>query len=171
MVIALSGSWVRAQSRDIQLAVFESEPVTIHLKDGLPVPAADGRIKVEVAGLATGVDPKDPARRTLFWMFSFTQKSGPKVERVVVEEIYPKKPARLVLTDGAPDLKANGWSGRADGGLIGESSTPWLFEAKDSAFLFRFTILFEGGAKSVLYQLSMFPAQAKTYLIRPAAKQ
>jgi hypothetical protein len=112
-------------------------------------------------------DKTDPTKRAIFWIFGFTQKQGPKISEVEIEEVYSDKPDRLVTTDVSPALKDNEWSTHTEAVVIGESTTLWLYEKKNSAFMFKFTVQFEGGGESVLYQMSIFPSQAKTHLVQP----
>jgi len=160
-----------SQTKDVSIAVSGNRTITIAMKDGMPLPAEDRNIKIQVAGLGSAPDKADPTKRAIFWIFGFTQKDGPKISEVKIEEVYTEKPDRLVTTDGSPTLKKSEWSTHTESVVISESTTPWIYEPKNSVFMFRFTIQFEGGGQSILHQLSMFPAQAKAYLSQPIKKK
>lgn len=165
--LLLHAHGLNAQGKEVTVAIFGDRKVSVTMKDGMPISAEDKNIKIQVAGLGSSPDKSDPTKRTLFWMFGFTQKQGPKIIEIKLEELSSDKPDRLVTTDAVPNLKKDYWSFTAEPVVISESTTPWLYESRNSAFLFRFTIRFEGGSQSVLDQMSIFPGQAKTYLIQP----
>jgi len=165
--LLLQAQGLNAQVKEVAVVIFGDRKVSVTMKDGMPTPAEDKNIKIQVAGLGSSPDKSDPTKRTVFWMFGFTQKQGPKIIEINIEEMTSDKPDRLVTTDAAPTLKKDYWSFNAEPVVISESTTPWLYETRNSAFLFRFTIRFEGGSQSVLNQMSIFPGQAKTYLLQP----
>jgi len=156
-----------SQTKEVSVDIFGNRKISVVMKDGMPNPAEDKNIKIQVAGLGSSPDKGDPTKRAIFWIFGFTQKQGPKITEVKIEELYTDRPDRLVTTDVTPTLKKNEWSTHTDAVVISEATTPWLYERKNSAFLFRFTVQFEGGTQSVLHQMSIFPSQAKVYLIEP----
>jgi hypothetical protein len=165
--LLLQAIGLNAQTKEVSVAVFGDRKVTVVLKDGMPIPAEDKNIKIHTTGLVSGPDKVDPARRAIFWIFGFTQKQGPKIIGIKIEEVSSDKADRLVINDSEPVLKKDSWSFSAEPVVISESSTPFMYENRNSAFLFRFTIQFEGGSQSVLNQMSIFPVQAKKYLVLP----
>lgn len=170
-LVFLQSQGLYSQAKTVSVEISGNRTITIPTKDGMPLPAEDKNIKIQVAGLGTGPDKTDPTKRTIFWIFGFTQKQGPKITEVKIEEVYADKPDRLVTTDESPTLEKNDWSAHTESIAISESTTPWLFEPKNSTFIFRFSVQFEGGSQSVLYQMSTFPAQAKIYLVQPIKKK
>ena len=158
---------LNSQSTEVSVAIFGNRTISVGMKNGMPIPAEDKFIKIRVAGLGTSPDKNNPTKRAVFWIYGFTQKQGPKITEVKIEEVFVDKADRLVTTDAAPTLKKSEWSAHTDAVLIGESTTPWLYEKNHSVFIFRFTVQFEGGTQSVLYQASAFPTHAKSYLILP----
>ena len=170
-LVMLQAEGLYSQAKDVSIAISGNRTITVAMKDGMPLPAEDKNIKIQVAGLGSGPDKADPSKRAIFWIFGFTQKDGPKISEVKIEEVYTEKSDRPVTTEGAPTWKKNDWSAHTEPVVISESTTPWIYEPKNSVFMFRFTIQFEGGSQSVLHQLSIFPAQAKAYLSQPIKKK
>jgi len=153
-----------SQDQRIKLPVFGQDKIEIVFNNGLPLPAEDKNIKIEVAGLGAGADKTEPTKRSIFWIFGFTQKNDSKVTRIQIEELFQGKPARLVIVDGMPEIKNKQWSWSGEKLIISNETTPWLYDSKTSGFLFRFTIQFENGNQTILHQLSVISPQAKKYL-------
>ena len=166
IIVILAAASINAFSQDqrIKLPVFGQDKIEIAINKGLPLPAEDKNIKIEVAGLVAGADKTESAKRSIFWIFGFTQKNDSKVARVRIEELFQGKPARLVITDGMPEIKNKQWSWSDEKLPISKETTPWLYDSKTSGFLFRFIIEFENGDQSILHQLSVISPQAKKYL-------
>ena len=81
-LVMLQAQGLYSQAKDVSIAISGNRTITVAMKDGMPLPAEDRNIKIQVAGLGSSPDKADPSKRAIFWIFGFTQKDGPKISEV-----------------------------------------------------------------------------------------
>ncbi|MDR1708649.1 MAG: hypothetical protein LBS70_02905 [Candidatus Accumulibacter sp.] len=134
------------------------------------VPAEDAKIRITAAAVLVGsLRENEPV---LVWSFGLTSKTADKISKITVENVFPDDPAALLVMDEQPkfrygDKSNNGyWIGRAEKG--DPKDIPWLRSKGISEFVFRFTVFFEDGTQSTLYQLCLFSDDHKQFFINAA---
>jgi hypothetical protein len=110
--------------------------------------AENDRIIISDASLqAVNLDGKYYVR----WSFAITPKQATALSTIRIEDVTDPVPL-LMVNDLAPQLEAGKWT--EDAGLmdLAGPNVRWLFEAKESVRVFRFTIGEPDGRTDVLYQ-------------------
>jgi hypothetical protein len=147
---------------DIQFPIAGGKMVSLPVTDGGPIPTEESAFKIEVAGFSIQPSLFDPKHVVLAWKFGLTSKTSKKLERVLVEEVFPSDVAKTLVDDHSPSLSGKMWSGSNTGVEPNPTSTPWLFTEGASVFIFRFTITPAGGVNPVvLYQPAWFSRPVK----------
>lgn len=144
--------------------------VTLPMTDAGAVPADDGKVKIEVAGLIIEPSAENPKRASLIWTFGLTSKSIKNIESISVAEVAPTETEIVLVNDQAPTLTKKYWIGSSPPVEVTREAAEWLFADDTSTFVFRFTINERGKAPRVLYQPSRFSDEAKAYFREMVAR-
>jgi len=117
-------------------------------------------IKVEAGGPVFEPSTTAPGKLALIWTFSLSLPEKTRYESVIVEEIPANEPPRLVILEkypaaqwvATPDrLRFNILKLRGQPTDISPESTPWIYKADTTNFVFRFTLK-PVGAKEVSHE-------------------
>jgi len=146
---------------DKEFSIAGGKTVRLPVTQAGPIPAENQDFKIEAAGLSVHPSPLNSKQAALAWGFSLTDKASKALERVVVEEVYPSSTARTVVDDHSPSLQEKLWSGSSASVEPNPIFTPWLFDDRDSVFVFRFTITPAGSPPVVLYQPAWYSRPIK----------
>ena len=153
-----------ASAREVHNATFViagGQSVSLPMTDAGPISAENEKAKILVAGFGVVPSKQNEKQAALLWGFDFEAKSSKQLESVIVDEVSPSQTSVTLVEDKAPVLKNGVWSGTAKSIAANSASTPWLFNKKQSVYVFRFTIQFSGEPAFILYQPAWFSGPAK----------
>ena len=148
---------------NIEVRIAGGGSIFLPVTDAGPIPAENEAFRIETAGLAVQPSDADRSRRTVKWGFSLTAKSAQRLQRVVVEQVFPNETVERLIDDQVPVLRNHNWFGSPTIGP-NSSSTSWLFTEGTSFFVFRFTITAPQQSPVILYQGAAFSPQVKEAL-------
>lgn len=154
---------------EMPFVIAGGETIGIEVTDAGPIPAESHAFKIEVAGLSMQPSLFEPDQGLVAWQFALTAKRARRLERVVVEEVYPSDVARPIVDDTSPALEGKAWFGSGVGELPSPESTPWLYDGETSVYIYRFTVTAAGKKPVVLYQPSLITPDLKQQILQVAA--
>lgn len=140
----------------VSLPIAGGETIEIEVLDGVPLPAQDERARIEVAGWTRVKGEFGEVLIADSVAVSFQGNAIPTWIRV---EDVTSDPVILVLDDSNPTVEDGVWRAAARRTQVEEAAE--LSRPGDEASVFRFTIGFEDGARTILYQARILSAAAK----------
>lgn len=121
-----------------------------------PLPGRENGYEVLYAASVPGAD-----KNQLIYKFSFSAPQGTKLKEVVVDDISDEQSASLV-DDRQPWLdEQHRWHTETKPYDAKDPLLAWVYTVTPSMRVYRFTITDEAGKKTVLYQLTAYPAFMK----------
>lgn len=140
----------------VSLPIAGGEIIEIEVLDGMPLPAQDERAKVEVAGW---IRTKGEFGETLVADSLAVSFEGDALPSWIRVEDVTTDPAMLLLDDPDPTVEGGAW--RAAARKIPVEDAEAFSRPGDEASVLRFTIAFEDGSRTILYQARILSAAAK----------
>jgi len=153
---------------EVPFKISGGKTITVKITDQGALPAENEKIRITAAAVLVGSSQENKKIPALIWSFGLTTKTSHEISKVTVDNVFPSDPAVLLHTDNQPKLKNGDWIGQIENGDPNGSSNPWLKSKKLSAFVFKFTVYFEDGSVTTLYQLSTFSEADKEFLLQHA---
>ena len=141
-----------------------SEGITVQLPvtDAGPIPTENKVAKIEVAGFGILKQNNKPL---LYWSFGLTLKEDKMLKLIRVSDVTPESETIVLINDDTPIIEKNYWEKSLEPKEINRENFPWLYQAKPTIKLFKFTIELEG-QQTELYQLAWYSRQAKAKVIQ-----
>lgn len=145
--------------------------VELKLTEAGPIPVENEDYKITNAGLFVAPSSENKTIPNLFFGFGLTKKSDANVSEIIIEEVFPSEKAMTIYEEKDPQFSDKSWfSKRAHCVVPNEQNTPWLYNAKGSIFVYKFTIKKYDGSFSTLLQLVWFSRELKSSLLQSIAK-
>ena len=167
--VALGREFMGHKVIETPFAIAGGTTVVLPMTDAGAIPAEDGKVKIEVAGLIINPSKENSKLAVLTWTFGLTAKSK-NIESISVAEVAPTESEIVLVNDQIPKLAKKYWIGSTPPVVVTHETVPWLFVDDTSTFVFRFTINERGKAPRVLYQPTSFSGETKAYFREMVAK-
>jgi hypothetical protein len=159
------------QNSNVQEMPFKiagGKTISVKISDQGAVSAENEKIKITATAVIIGPSRESKKIPALIWSFGLKSKTNDEISKITVENVFPSDPAVLLHTDNQPKLKNGDWIGQLENGDPNGGGNAWLKTKKLSAFIFKFTVFFKGGAETTLYQLSVFSEDDKDFFLKHA---
>lgn len=153
---------------ELPIKIAGGKTITVKTSDRGPIPAENEKIKITATAVLVGPSRENKAIPALVWSFGLASKVSGEISKITVENVFPSDPAALLVTDNQPNLKNGAWIGQIENGDPSGNHNLWLKTKKLSAFVFKFSVTFQGGEETTLYQLSMFSEDDKQFFLQAA---
>lgn len=153
-------SFAGAKQKDF--TILDGQRIRAQIEHGAPMLIEQDGVKIETAMLGTHAGGLT---------FNFSLLTELSLTNVVVEDVTDQT-AVAVVTDAAPALENQRWSGVSQPSAISKESCPWMFAAEDSPRVFRFTLTVANRKKPiVIYQAAIYDAAMKEIIVESAQRK